>query len=208
MSKIRVLLADDHPIVRSGIRPLLEKQPDIEVVGEAATGEEALRLVAQEQPDVMVLDMELPDMPGLTVMERLQAVQSHVRVLVLSAYDERQYIINTLSHGAAGYLVKEEAPKTIVDAIRGVGRGESGWLSRQVAARMADWTRDQGRIGLTPRELSVLRLVVLGKTNVEIGAELHVSEKTVEKHLQSVFEKLGVSSRVEAAVRAVQEGLV
>ncbi len=210
MTATRVVLADDHPIVRTGIRNLLEKAPDIDVVGEANDGAEALRLVQELAPDVLLLDMEMPGLTGTEVARQLKAAGSPVRILALSAYDDKQYILGLLSSGAAGYLTKEEVPETIVEAVRGVARGEEGWVSRRVAAQMAAWTRSEelDKTSLTSREVDVLRLVVAGKTNQEIGAALGISDKTVEKHLESVFSKLGVSSRVEAAVRAVREGLV
>ena len=210
MSMIRVVLADDHPIVRSGIRNLLEQARDIEVVGEANDGTEALRLVQELAPDVLLLDMEMPGLTGTEVTRRLRDALPSVHILALSAYDDKQYIMGSLSSGAAGYLTKEEVPEAIVEAVRGVSRGEEGWVSRRVAAQMAAWTRtdDAAKSSLTGREIEVLRLVVAGKTNQEIGAALGISEKTAEKHLESVFSKLGVASRVEAAVRAVREGLV
>jgi DNA-binding NarL/FixJ family response regulator len=133
-----------------------------------------------------------------------------VRVLALSAYDDRQYVLNLLACGAAGYLTKEEAPRAIVEAVRGVWRGEQGWLSRSVAARVMAWMQEgePKKPKLTGREIEVLRLVVAGKTNQAIGLGLGISEKTVEKHLDAVFSKLGVTSRVEAAVHAVREGWV
>lgn len=210
MSVTRVLLADDHPIVRAGIRNLLERAPGIQVVGEASGGEEALQLVDELEPDVLLLDMEMPDLKGVEVAQRLRASNSPVRILALSAYDDRQYILELLASGAAGYLVKEEVPETIIEAVRGVARGEQGWVSRRVASQMADWLHmdEQGKMGLTTREVEVLRLVVAGKTNQEIGIALGISEKTVEKHLEGVFSKLGVASRVEAAVVAVKSKLI
>ena len=210
MANTRVVLADDHPVVRSGIRNLLEKAAGIEVVGEANGGEEAIRLAESLLPDVLLLDMEMPDLKGVEVAQKLREMGSPVRILALSAYDDRQYILELLSNGAAGYLVKEEVPETIIEAVRGVARGEQGWVSRRVASQMADWIHNEepGRMGLTTREMDVLRLVVAGKTNQEIGIALGISEKTVEKHLEGVFSKLGVASRVEAAVVAVRTDLV
>lgn len=209
MTKIRVLLADDHPVTRNGIRNLLEQAAGIKVVGEANDGAEALQLVEELTPEVLLLDMEMPGMKGVEVAQQLRSAGSPVRILALSAYDDRQYILELLAGGAAGYLMKEEAPEIIVEAVRGVARGEQGWVSRQVAAKLSTWTQQEtDQSDLTDREKQVLRLVVQGKTNQEIGFALEISEKTVEKHLEGVFSKLGVSSRVEAAVRAVREELV
>jgi DNA-binding NarL/FixJ family response regulator len=207
---IRVILADDHPVVRTGIRTLLQQASDIQVVAETGSGVEVFRLVEQLMPDVLLLDMELPDMSGVEVAVQLKERNLPVRVLVLSAHDDEAYIRNLLQQGAAGYLTKEEAPDSIVDAVRGVARGEEGWFSRRAIAQLRSLTRPQQGVGthLTNRERDVLRLVAAGKTNLEIGHLLGISDKTVEKHVTAVFSKLQVSSRVEAAVLAVQEGLV
>jgi len=209
MSPIRVVLADDHPVVRSGIRMLLEKVVDIEVVGEAANGNDVLRMVEEMKPDVLLLDMEMPDIKGPEVAQRLIASGSSVKILALSAYDDNVYIRELLELGAAGYLIKEEAPETIVDAVRGVAYGEKGWVSRRIAAQMVSWVRGDEREGLklTAREMEVLKHVVSGKTNQNIAHELGISEKTIEKYMEAIFAKLGVASRVEAAVYAVREGL-
>ncbi len=209
MCPIRVVLADDHPVVRAGIRNLLDKVVDIEVVGEAATGQEALTLVDTVRPDVLLLDMELPDIKGTEVAQKLQASKSPVKILALSAYDDGVYIRELLELGAAGYLIKEEAPETIVEAVRGVAYGEQGWVSRRIAAQMVSWVRGDEREGhkLTAREMEVLKHVVGGKTNQNIAAQLGISEKTIEKYMEAIFAKLNVASRVEAAVYAVREGL-
>lgn len=207
MEKIRVMLADDHPVARAGIRKFLNKATDIEIVAEAADGNQALDLAKKLVPDVLLLDVELPGLKGLEVTRELQASGSPTKILVLSTYDDKQFIFGLLGNGAAGYLTKEEVPETIVEAVRGVARGEKGWVSRRVAAIMSAWTQtdEVTSRSLTPRELDVLKWVVKGKTNQEIGIELGISQKTVEKHLESVFSKLKVTSRVEAAVLAVQE---
>lgn len=210
MAAIRVLLVDDHPVVREGIRKLLESQRDITVVGEASEGSQALDMARELSPDVMLLDMELPGIKGTQVAKQLQEEGLSVRVLALSAHDDREYIREVLSFGASGYLVKEEVPETIVEAVKGVAYGEQGWVSRRVAAQMSTWMsggQDEDKSALTPREIEVLKGVVAGKTNQEIGLALGISEKTVEKHLEGVYQKLGVASRVEAAVHAVRQGL-
>lgn len=210
MNEIRVLIADDHPIVCKGIRNLLDPAIGITVVGEASSGAEAIEMSNKLNPDVMLLDMELPDYNGVQVVKMLTEQGSSVRVLGLSSYDDRQYISELLSLGAAGYLIKDEVPEIIIEAVRGVGRGETGWVSRKVAAKMTQILRSDKGTGkdFTPREQDVLRLVVQGKTNMEIGMVLGISEKTVEKHLDSIFRKMGVVSRVEAAVMAIRENYV
>jgi DNA-binding NarL/FixJ family response regulator len=210
MTNIRVVIADDHPVARAGIRKFLEKEPDIQVIGEASSGEEALQLVDELSPDVLLLDMELPGIRGTEVARKLHESKSPVRVLALSTYDNRQFILGLLASGAAGYLIKEEVPETIIEAVRGVAKGEQGWVSRQVAAKMTVWMQMDNTKGtdLTDREVEVLRLVVAGKTNQEIGFALGISPRTVEKHVDSLYTKLGVSSRVEAAVSAVRDKLI
>ncbi len=206
MRTIRVVVVDDHPIVRSGIRILIESAADIAVVGAGASGLEALELVARLQPDVLLLDMEMPDLSGVEVARKLRQDGSSVRVLALSAHDDEQYIVELLSIGAAGYLTKDEALETIVDAVRGVARGEEGWFSRRAAARMASWTRRdaQPRGRFTERETEVLRLLAQGWSNNKIAAELSLSERTVRFHLRNVYDKLQVNTRGEAIVAALQ----
>src|SRR5262245_35786218 len=168
---IRVVLTDDHPVVRSGIRQLLEKASDIVVVGEAGDGAGTLRLVNELSPDVLLLDMELPGETGVQVARQLQAAGAPVRILALSAYDDEQYIVGSLSSGAAGYLTKEEALERIAEAVRGVAHGEDGWLSRRAAAQVAAWTRKESSHtnGLTQREIEVVRLAARGWTNDQIA---------------------------------------
>ena len=199
-SPIRVLMIDDHPIVRSGIRMLLERASDIVIVGEADRGDAAFHLVNSLYPDVLLLDMEMPGKSGREVARDLQEAGSPVRVLALSAYDDEDYIMELLATGAAGYLCKEEAPETIIEAVRGVARGEEGWFSRRVTARMASAARKQQQapVTLTEREEEVLKHVAKGWANQRIASELHLSERTVRFHLTNIYDKIGVSSRAEA----------
>jgi DNA-binding NarL/FixJ family response regulator len=209
-TRVRIVLADDHPITREGIKNFLKNSIGIEIIGEAQDGEEALSLAEKLQPDVLLLDMEMPKLKGLEVAKQLKENKSSVRILALSTYDDKQYIYGVLAAGASGYLTKEEVPENIVEAVRGVARGEQGWVSRRVAALMSDWTHTKGDEPeiLTEREMEVLLQLAEGKTNKEIGFVLDISQKTVEKHLESIYAKLKVNSRVEAAVFAVRQGYV
>jgi DNA-binding NarL/FixJ family response regulator len=208
MDNIRVIIADDHPVVCKGIRELLDSVEGITVVGEASSGDKALHLVESLHPDVLILDIEMPDMNGVEVVNKIVQESLPVRVLGLSSYDDRQYISQLLSMGASGYLIKDELPEYIIEAVKGVARGEKGWVSRKVAAILGNILEGNDDNDLTPRELDVLRLLTQAKTNAEIGMQLGISEKTVEKHLDMIFRKWGVVSRVEAAVKAVRDRLV
>lgn len=210
MSEISVLIADDHPIVVEGIRNLLTYAVGIKVVGTAASGQETLEMVKNMAPDVLLLDMELSDLNGVEVVRRLEEAKYAGNILVLSSHADRAYISQLLTLGVSGYLIKDEVPKTIVEAIRGVARGEKGWLSRSVAGKLSQMMQEGKEAGkdLTTRELEVLRLVVDGKTSAEIALRLGISCKTVEKHLEKIFKKMNVTSRVEAAVVAIRESYV
>ena len=199
---IRVLLADDHPALRLGMRMLLDRAPDVEVVGEAKDGEEALALIEELRPDVAVLDCKLPGLSGPEVAREIQRMGLPVRVLALSSYDDDRYVRGMLEAGAAGYLLKEEAPETIVAAVRG-----EGYFSPPVANKMAAWARGERLGGLTGRELDVLRLVAKGLSNKEIALMLKVKERTVVFHVSNILKKLGAASRVEAAMWAKDQGI-
>lgn len=211
MNTITVLLVDDHPVIRSGIRTLLEKEGDINIVGEAENGHQAVRMATELLPNVIILDMEIPGMNGIEVARQLRKDGAPGRVLALSGHSDIYYIEQLLAAGASGYLVKEEAPTNILEAVRGVARGEQGWLSRQVSVQIAtSMTTGRQERGqeLTAREMEVLRGVTAGKTNKGIAEALQISEKTVEKHMDSILGKLKVASRVEAAVYAVRRGWI
>jgi len=204
---VRVLVVDDHPVVRSGLRALLEGEDDLEVVGEAADGNQAIAAVAAYRPDVVLLDLRMPALDGVGVIQRLRISDPHVRVLVLTTYDADSDIARAVEAGATGYLLKDAPREELFRAIHATARGESV-LSPAVAARLM---RHAGApLGLTPteRELDVLRLVAQGLTNRAIARRLHVSEATVKTHLVHAFGKLGVDDRTAAVTVALERGLL
>jgi len=203
---IRVLLADDHPTLRLGLRVLLDQAPDVEVVGEAEDGEEALASIEALLPDVAVLDCQLPVLEGTKLAQEIRQRGLPVRVLALSSYDDDRYVRGMLEAGAVGYLLKDEAPETIVAAVRAAAQGE-GYFSPPVAAKVAAWARRERPAGLTEREMEVVRLVAEGMSNKEIAHKLRVKKRTVEFHVGNILRKLGVASRVEAAVWAKEQGI-
>lgn len=211
---IRVILADDHPVVRSGIRMLLQRAPDIQIIGEASKGRETLRLVGELVPDVLVLDMELPEMTGVEIARTLHAQLSPVRIIALSAYDDEQYIFGLLASGASGYLTKDEATEVIVDAVRGVAGGEIGWLSRRIAAkvmtRKMPWSMpsEKSLQLLSLREREVLKLVSRGCANEDVAQQLSISQGTVKNHLTNIYGKLMLRTRAEAVAWAWKHGIM
>jgi DNA-binding NarL/FixJ family response regulator len=208
MMSIRLIIADDHPVMRKGMRTLLEDSGWIEIVGEAATGAEALQMVQELQPDVLLLDIEMPDMSGIEVAQKLHNSGQSLRVLVLSAYDDIEYVRRLINCGVAGYLLKDEALRNVVQAVREVADGTTGWFSYQIQCQLNQIIEYPSERVLTERELEVLGLAAQGKTNGAIANVLQISEKTVEKHLDSIYRKLEVRSRTEAAVTAVQRNLI
>jgi DNA-binding NarL/FixJ family response regulator len=203
---IGVILVDDHPALRAGLRIILEQAPDIRVLAEAGTGEEAFAQVRSLRPDVAVLDCQLPGMSGMEVAGEIRRLGLSTRVLALSAYTDDQVIQSMIQAGAIGYLLKEEAPAAIVDAVRAAARGEGRW-SAAVASKLAAWAvhSPQAELtgDLTEREIDVLRLLAKGWDNRRIGRELAISERTVRFHLRNIYDKIGATTRAEAAVWAV-----
>jgi NarL family two-component system response regulator LiaR len=213
MGKISILIADDHTLVREGTRDRLNREEDFEVVGEAADGEEAVRLVNQLKPSVAILDMAMPNLNGIEAAKQIKKTQPGTAVLVLSAYDDDQYVYAALEAGADGYLLKNVRGRQLVDAIRDVYAGEVV-LAPHVARKVVQWFSSLShgqRIEaaadyLSERELEVLKLAAKGMGNKEIAAELSLGVRTVQSHLSHIFDKLGVSSRTEAVLRALKEG--
>jgi len=205
---IRVLIVDDHPVVRNGLQAFLHTQPDILVVGEASDGKEALRQVEALRPDVVLLDGCLPGLDGPAVAAAIRERYPEVRVLALSAYNDDQLLWGMWAAGAVGYVLKEASPKDILAAVRAAGRGETCFRPEQVE-RAQRWWEEVGRKweSLTKRERDVLALIAEGKSNKEMAILLSISEPTVEKHVGRILEKLGVNTRIEAAIWAVQGNL-
>ncbi|MGC8839684.1 MAG: response regulator [Anaerolineae bacterium] len=212
--KIRVLVADDHAVVRQGIRRFLEEAEDIEVVAETSDGKETLRQVADQRPDVVVLDIRMPEVGGVEAAQRIKTLYPDTRVLILTAYDDEPYIFALLQAGADGYLLKTASGDELIQAIRTVREGKTA-LSPEVARRVVQQVVS-GKPGtaaeqvepLTLRELEVLRLAARGFTNRAIGHHLNISPRTVQGHLASIYGKLGVNSRTEAVTEAIRRGWI
>jgi DNA-binding NarL/FixJ family response regulator len=215
-NKIRILIADDHAVVREGTRRILEQEPDLEVVGEAGDGEEAVELATSLKPDVAIVDVSMPKMDGIEATRRIKATCPSINVLILSAYDDDQFIFSLLEAGAAGYLLKTIRSRELVDAVRAVYSGESVLhpsIARKVLNRFvsAGGKPAEGKepVGmLSEREMEVLKLAAKGLSNQDIAEKLCLSIRTVQGHLGHIFNKLQVGSRTEAVVRALKEGWV
>jgi two-component system, NarL family, response regulator LiaR len=207
---IRVLVADDHAVVRQGLRTYLELQEDVEVVAEAADGEDAVAAAERSAPDVVLLDLAMPRLDGVAALAQLRERAPAARVIVLTSFGEDDRLFAALRAGAAGFLLKDTEPPDIVRAIRSAHAGHSP-LSPATAARVVEELTRGGRPRaadlLTPRELDVLRLIARGQSNKRIALELGVAEKTVKTHVGHVLSKLGLSDRTQAALYAVREGL-
>jgi DNA-binding NarL/FixJ family response regulator len=208
---IRVLIADDHGIVRSGLKMLIDRQTDMEVIAEADDGVEALEGAQSHRPDVAVLDVSMPRMTGLQAARAIRAHAPDTRVLLLSMHDDERYFLEGLEAGAAGYVLKRAADTDLIDALRTVARGRTFLSDDAQKALMDEWLKG-GRAEpdgpLTPRELEVVKLIAEAYTNRQIAGTLKVSEKTVESHRANVFSKLGIRDRVELVRYAIRRGLV
>lgn len=208
--RIRVLLVDDHQVVRQGLRAFLQLQPDVEIVGEAGGGEAAVTAAAAGRPDVVLMDLVMPEGDGVAAIRALTAAAPGVRVVVLSSFADDERIFAAMQAGAAGYLLKDVDPDALADAIREVHQGRPA-LHPDVAARLMRRVADRAGPAaepLTPREREVLRLVVEGYANKQIARRLAITEKTVKTHVSSILQKLGVPDRTAAAVLAIRQGLV
>lgn len=218
MARVRVLVVDDHPVVREGLVSMLSDDPDFDVIGQASSGEEALQKTTQLSPDVVLMDIRMPGMSGIEATERIKAKQPTTAVIVMTMYDNEAYMVDAIRAGAAGYLVKDSSRELLCHSINTVMSGGTlvrgdllrqalHALSRTGGQRQRDF--EKGTSGhLTARELDVLPLVAQGLTNGQIGKQLHLAEVTIKKHVQSIIGKLGASDRTHAATVAVRMGLV
>lgn len=204
---VRVLVVDDHPVVRSGLIGMLGLADDLEVVGEAADGEQALRRVADLAPDVVLMDLRMPVLDGAGATARIVAEHQGPSVLVLTTYDEDADILRAVEAGATGYLLKDTPRERLVDAVRAAARGETV-LAPHVAARLVSRLRGPAPAALTPREVEVLQQVARGRSNAQIGRDLFIGEATVKTHLLRTFAKLGVDDRTLAVTEALRLGLL
>lgn len=211
---VHIVIADDHELARAGLRGLLEGEPGLQLVGEACNGREAVEICAQLRPDLVLMDVRMPEMDGLEATRAIKKVSPKTSIIIVTMHENPEYLIAAIRAGAAGYLFKNTSRKELIAAIHQVLKGESFLnteLTRQLLHRLASETRTTGRLipdPLTPREMDVLRLLTQGQTNREIAQNLSISTGTVKVHVEHIIAKLKVSDRTQAAVRAVELGLI
>ena len=215
LGKIKILIADDHAVVREGTRQILEQEPDLNVVAEAGDGEEAVRLAGTRNPDVAIIDIAMPKVDGIEATKRIKELYPNIAVLILSAHDDDQFVFSLLEAGAAGYLLKDIRGRELVDAVRAVYAGESVLhpsIARKVLNRFIPApggpSKEKPAGVLSEREMDVLKLATRGLSNQDIADELCLSLRTIQAHLGHIFNKLQVSSRTEAVVHALKEGWI
>lgn len=215
LQPVRILLADDHPIFRDGLRRLLEAETGFHVVGEASDGAEAVAMARKLKPDLLLLDLAMPRHPGLEAVRELGNSENPTRILLLTAAVEKDQIVEALQLGARGVVLKESATELLLNSIRAVMAGQY-WVGRETISNLVEYLRGllvpsptpkQKKFGLTPRELEIVSAVVAGYTNKDIAAHYKISEDTVKHHLSNIFDKLGVSTRLELALFAVHQDL-
>jgi len=212
MKEITILLAEDHVVVRESIRQSLEREPNFRVVGEASNGEEAVEMARQLSPDVIIMDISMPKLTGIEATKQIKAFQPSAVVLILTAYDYEQYIFPLLAAGAAGYLLKDVSSSELINAIQTVHKGEAVLhpaVAHKVLERLrhtkGEYAKEEADL-LTEREAAVLKMAAKGMSNNAIAKELHLSVRTIESHLGTIFNKLGVGSRTEAVIQAMRRG--
>ncbi|HHV30049.1 response regulator [Acetivibrio mesophilus] len=214
MDKIRVVIADDHAMVREGLKQILELEKDIVVVAQASNGEEAVKLAKEHQPDVVLMDINMPGMNGLQAIKEIKTENIPTKIIVLTIHEDREYLFKTLQMGAEGYVLKDVDSAVLVEAIRSVNKGQSYIQSNMTKELVKEFNRvtinEKGRNpenNLTARELEVLELIAEGLINKEIARRLFISEKTVKNHVSNIFKKLNVSDRTQAAIYAFKHNI-
>lgn len=204
---IRILLVDDHPVVRMGLRGMLDAEPDLTVIGEASDGAEGAAIALRERPDIVLMDLRMPGGDGVEATGRILAADREIKVMVLTTYESDRDILRAIEAGASGYLLKDASPAELADAVRAAARGETV-LAPSVASTLVRQVRSPAPPALSARETEVLKLVASGLTNAEIGKSLFISEATVKTHLLRVFNKLDVADRTAAVTTAMRHGLL
>lgn len=205
--RVRILIADDHPVVRMGLRGMLSGEPGFEVVAEATDGAEAVTLAARHRPDVVLMDLRMPHMDGVGATKEIKSARPEINVLVLTTYDSDADILKAIETGATGYLLKDAAREDLFSAIKSAAKGEAS-LASPVAARLMQRAKTPGSETLSAREIEVLELVATGKNNKEIARELWIGETTVKSHLFHAYEKLGVADRAAAVAEAIRREIL
>jgi len=212
MGLIKILIADDHPVVREGLSAMLSEEQDIQVVGEAENGAEAVDKARELQPDIVLMDLRMPEVDGVEAMRQIGAVNPDIKFIVLTTYDNDEYIFKGIEAGARAYLLKDAPREELFKAIRAVHKGESliePAIAGKVLDRFAELSRQAQVVEvLSAREVEVLKLMAKGAANKEIAAELSISESTVKTHIQTIFQKLGVGDRTEAVTEAIKKGII
>ena len=209
---VKVLIADDHPIVREGLSAVLDQEEDLEVVGQASNSLEALSKAMRLRPDVILMDLQMPEMDGVEATKRLKEEAPDIGVIILTTYDTDEYIFRGIEAGARAYLLKDSPPEEVIKAIRAVHQGES-LIEPKVASKLLDRFRQLSRRlsteeGLSPREVEVLHLIAKGSSNKEIASQMVIGESTVKTHIIHIFNKLGVKDRTEAVAEAVKRRII
>lgn len=210
--KIKILIADDHHVVRKGLVFFLQTQPDLEIVGEASNGEEALKLATSLEPHIVLMDLSMPVLDGIEATKELKKQAPHIQVMILTSFSDQDHVIPALEAGASGYQLKESDPDELVSAIRKLMNGENQLHPKVTTHLLTRLTKSSEKKvnfidHLTKREKDVLKEIAKGKSNKEIGASLHITEKTVKTHVSNILSKLGVQDRTQAALYAVQHGI-
>lgn len=215
MEKIKIVIADDHAMVRQGIKQILELESDFLVVAQAADGEEAIKLVKMHRPDVILMDINMPHLNGIQAIEQLMAYDSKINIIVLTIHQDREYLLKTLQLGAKGYVLKDADSAVLVQAIRSVNSGESYIQPNLSSELIKEFNRinqnekeKKDENGLSARELEVLALIAQGKINKDIAKILFISEKTVKNHVSNIFRKIDVSDRTQAAIYAIKHNFI